>query len=213
VPITEDTPLVPVSPYAVSKVAQDLLGGSYWMSYGMRIIRTRMFTYLNPRRTDLFATAFARQVARIEHGLATEVVHGNLDSVRTLLDVRDAMRAYAVTVETGEPGEIYNIGGTTTMKVGDVLDSLVALANCPIPTRCDPALLRPADVTLQIPCVDKFAAATGWRPRHSFDDSLEHLLDYWRHEAAAEASALPRPLPAGAASPTPAYARRATVVG
>jgi GDP-4-dehydro-6-deoxy-D-mannose reductase len=195
VPITEDTPLVPVSPYAVSKVTQDLLGGAYWMSYGLRVIRTRMFTYVNPRRTDLFATAFARQVARIEQGVAAELVHGNLDSVRTLLDVRDAMRAYAVTVEKGEPGEIYNIGGTTTMKVGDVLDRLLRLARCRIPTRVDPALLRPADVTLQIPCVDKFTAATGWRPVHGFDDSLEHLLNYWRHEAAVEASAPARPLP------------------
>ena len=94
VPINETCPLNPVSPYAVSKTAQDLLGFSYFKSYGLQIIRTRMFAYLNPRRADLFASAFARQVARIEAGLQSELKHGNLNSTRTLIDVRDAMRAY-----------------------------------------------------------------------------------------------------------------------
>ena len=117
VPITEDAPMRPASPYAVSKVAQDLLGWSYFASYKMQIIRTRMFTYLNPRRTDLFATAFAKQVAWIERGLQQELVHGNLDSVRTIIDVRDAMGAYWEAIVHCKPGEAYNIGGTTTMKV------------------------------------------------------------------------------------------------
>ncbi|UBF26005.1 GDP-mannose 4,6-dehydratase [Kovacikia minuta CCNUW1] len=183
VPITEETPLRPASPYAVSKVAQDMLGLTYFLSYQLRIIRTRMFTYLNPRRTDLFATSFARQVAWIERGLQQEVVHGNLDSVRTLIDVRDAMRAYWEALLYCEPGETYNIGGTTTMKVGEFLDQLVALSSVPIPTRCDPALLRPADVTLQIPHVEKFVNATGWQPQYSFEESMKYLLDYWRGQA------------------------------
>lgn len=186
VPIKEDAPLNPASPYAVSKVAQDLLGRVYHVSYGMRVIRTRMFTYLNPRRTDLFATAFARQVARIERGLQKEMVHGNLDSVRTIIDVRDAMRAYWIATVRGRPGEAYNIGGTTTMKVGEFLDILKSLATTPIPSRVDPALLRPADVTLQIPCCDKFTSETGWRCEYSFEDSLAHLLDYWRQQADIE---------------------------
>lgn len=189
VPIREDAPLRPVSPYAVSKTAQDLLGLSYFMTYGMRIIRTRMFTYLNPRRTDLFATAFARQVAWIEHGLAKELMHGNLDSVRTFLDVRDAMRAYWEALPLCRPGEVYNIGGVTTMTVGECLRRLIALARVPIPTRVDPSLLRPKDVTLQIPCVDKFVQATGWAPRITFDDSLRSLLDHWRREARRETEA------------------------
>jgi GDP-mannose 4,6-dehydratase len=184
VPITEDCPIRPASPYAVSKVAQDLLGGSYWMSYKMRIIRTRMFAYLNPRRTDLFATSFARQVAWIEQGLQkNELHHGNLDSVRTLIDVRDAMRSYWVASCLCEPGEAYNIGGLTTMKVGQFLEKLVALAKIPIKTRVDPNLLRPADVTLQIPCVDKFVEATGWKPEIPFEQSMADLLAYWRREA------------------------------
>lgn len=183
VPIREDAPFRPASPYAVSKLAQDALGRVYFVSYGMRIVRTRMFTYLNPRRTDLFATAFAKQVAWIEEGLQDELVHGNLDSVRTIIDVRDAMRAYWVATTRGTPGEDYNIGGPTTMKVGDFLEKLIALATKPIPTRCGSNLLRPADVTLQIPCIDKFVQATGWKPEVTFDRSMADLLSYWRREA------------------------------
>ena len=176
----------PASPYAVSKATQDLLGWTYFISYKIKIIRTRMFTYLNPRRTDLFASSFARQVAWIEQGLQKELTHGNLDSVRTVIDMRDAMRAYWLTILHCRPGEAYNIGGTTSMKVGNFLERLIALSKTSIPTRCDPALLRPADVTLQIPCVDKFASETGWKPEYSFDDSLTHLLEFWREKASEE---------------------------
>ncbi len=187
VPIMEDAPMKPASPYAVSKVTQDLLGWTYFTSYKMKIIRTRMFTYLNPRRTDLFASSFARQVARVEQGLQEELTHGNLDSVRTIIDMRDAMRAYWLTVLYCRPGEAYNIGGTTTMKVGNFLERLIAMSATTIPTRCDPALLRPADVTLQVPCVDKFINETKWKPEYSFDDSVAHLLEYWREKAVEEA--------------------------
>lgn len=183
VPITEDAPMRPTSPYAVSKTAQDMLGWTYFVAYKMRIIRTRMFAYLNPRRVDLFATSFARQVAWIEAGLQDELVHGNLDSVRTLIDVRDAMRAYWDALLYCEPGETYNIGGPTTITVRELLDKLIGLARVPIPTRSDPSLIRPADVTLQIPCVDKFVSATGWRPIYTFDESVAELLGYWRREA------------------------------
>lgn len=186
VPIKETAPIRPASPYAVSKTAQDLMGWTYFVSYKMRIIRTRMFAYLNPRRTDLFATSFAHQVARIEIGLQKELLHGNLDSVRTMIDVRDAMRAYWDAVMHCEPGEVYNIGGTTTMTVGEVLKKLVAMADKPIPTRLDPRLLRPADVTLQIPCVGKFLKATGWKPQFTFEESLKHLLSYWRVQTCKE---------------------------
>jgi len=189
VPINEDTPIAPASPYAVSKVAQDLLARVYFVSYKMRIVRTRMFTYLNPRRTDLFATAFTKQVVWIERGLQKELVHGNLDSVRTIIDVRDAMRAYWMATLRGRPGEVYNIGGTTTMKVGEFLQRLIAKAKKPIPTRCDANLLRPTDVTLQIPNCDKFIKETGWQPEHSFEESLDHLLDYWRAQAEIAAAA------------------------
>lgn len=183
VPIAEDTPIKPASPYAVSKTAQDLLGWSYFTSYKMPIIRTRMFAYVNPRRADLFASAFAKQVAWVEKGLQDTLVHGNLDSVRTFIDVRDAMRAYWEAIIHCEPGEVYNIGGTTTMTVGELLKKLIAMAKVPIRTELDPKLLRPADVTLQIPSVEKFIKKTGWRPIYSFEESITELLSYWREQA------------------------------
>ena len=186
VPITEDAPLRPASPYAVSKTTQDLLCWSYFIGYKLPIIRTRMFTYLNPRRTDIFASAFAKQVAWIEQGLQKELVHGNLDSVRTIVDVRDAMRAYWEAMLYCQVGEVYNIGGTTTMTVGEFLEKLIDLSKVPIPTRLDPSLLRPADLTLQIPSVKKFIAATDWQPKYTFDDSIAYVLKYWRQQALKE---------------------------
>ena len=125
-------------------------------------------------------------MAWIERGLQKELTHGNLESVRTIIDIRDAMRAYWLAVLHCRPGEVYNIGGTTTMKVGDFLDHLIALSGVTIETRCDPALLRPADVTLQIPCVDKFVKETGWKPQYTFEESISHLLEYWREKADEE---------------------------
>lgn len=186
VPIREDCPLQPASPYAVSKATQDLLGWTYFNAYRMPIVRTRMFTYVNPLRADLFATSFARQVARIELGLQDELVHGNLDSVRTLIDVRDAVRAYWIAAERCRPGEAYNIGGVTAMTVGEFLQRLVARSTTRISLRLDERLLRPADVTLQIPDTSKFVAETGWAPEYTFEDSLDHLLDHCRREAAGE---------------------------
>ncbi len=186
VPIKEDCPIQPSSPYAVSKVAQDFLGLTYFRSYGMKIIRTRMFAYINPRRADLFATAFARQVARIEAGLQKELCHGNLDSVRTMIDVRDAMEAYWIATLRCEPGEAYNIGGSTTLSVGEFLELLKKHAKVPIPTRLDPNLLRPADVTLQIPDTSKFKQATSWSPKISFEESVQSLLAEWRKRTRLE---------------------------
>jgi GDP-4-dehydro-6-deoxy-D-mannose reductase len=180
VPIKEDCPLRPASPYAVSKVTQDLLGFSYFTSYKMKIVRTRMFAYLNPRRADLFATAFAMQVARIEKGLQKELKHGNLDSTRTFIDVRDAMESYWVAAEKCIPGEAYNIGGTTTKTVGEFLEILKSKAKAPISSGVDPALLRPSDVTLQIPDTSKFEKATGWKAKYSFEESVENLLAHCR---------------------------------
>lgn len=184
-PLTEETPLNPVSPYAVSKLAQDALGYSYFMSFGLKVIRTRMFTYLNPRRSDLFATSFAMQVAEIEQGKRGILQHGNLNSVRTVLDVRDAVRAYWLAALKGVPGEVYNIGGTETITVGDFLSTLKLLANCPILSEVDPKLMRPADVTLQIPDCSKFKSLTGWAPEISFKDSVAFLLDHCREVVSA----------------------------
>ena len=172
----------PSSPYAVSKITQDQLGHTYWRCYGLKIIRTRMFAYFNPRRTDLFATSFARQVALIEAGKQKELLHGNLESVRTMIDVRDAMRSYWDAVVHCEPGEAYNIGGPKSIKVGEFLEALKKLSKCKIPSRVDSQLLRPADVTLQIPDISKFVQVTGWEAKYSFEESVEHLLKFCRNK-------------------------------
>ena len=139
-----------------------------------------MFSYLNPRRDDLFTGSFAKQIARIETGLQKELLHGNLDSIRTLIDFRDAMDAYWVATTHGRPGEVYNIGGNTVISVGEFLETLRGMAHCPIPVRYDPSLKRPSDVTLQIPDTNKFRTETGWQARYTFQESIKYLLEYWR---------------------------------
>ncbi|MBI2026272.1 MAG: GDP-mannose 4,6-dehydratase [Deltaproteobacteria bacterium] len=182
VPIKELCPMNPSSPYAVSKATQDLLGYTYYTSYNMKVIRTRMFAYINPRREDLFATSFAKQIARIEMGLQKELTHGNLDSVRTLIDVRDAMESYWIATTQATVGEVYNIGGAQTIRVGEFLEHLKKKARCTIQSKLDPQLLRPSDVTLQIPDTSKFAMETGWQPKYSYEESVDALLSFWRNK-------------------------------
>lgn len=186
VPIKENNHIRPASPYAISKVAQDFLAQNYYKSYNMKVIITRMFSYLNPRRTDLFATSFAKQVAWIEAGLQKELFHGNLDSVRTIIDVRDAMRSYWEAALYCDYGEVYNIGGVKKISVGKFLNKLIKMSNKKIKTIEKKSLLRPADVTLQIPDTSKFYKKTGFKPQYKFDDSIKNLLDYWRNEAKNE---------------------------
>jgi GDP-4-dehydro-6-deoxy-D-mannose reductase len=182
VPIDEMCPQKPSSPYAVSKTAQDHLAYTYYKSYGLRVITTRMFAYFNPRRVDLFSTSFARQVALIETGRLDTLTHGNLDSIRTMIDVRDAMEAYRVALLKCNPGEAYNIGGEKTISVGEFLEILKSKAKVKINSKVDNRLLRPSDVTLQIPNCEKFKASTGWNVKYDFENSVEHLLEYWRAE-------------------------------
>ncbi len=183
VPITEDNPFRPASPYAVSKVGEDMLAFQYWVSWKIKTIRTRMFTHTGPRRGEPFVVStFAKQIAAIEAGRIPPTVKvGNLESIRTFLDVRDAVKAYWLLVNKCPAGEVYNIGGTETMTVGEMLNKLLKLSkNKNITVKVDPSRLRPSDVTLQIPCIDKFAKATGWKPEIKFDKTLEDTLNYWR---------------------------------
>ena len=183
VPIKESNPFRPASPYAVSKVAEDMLGFQYWLSWKIKTIRTRMFTHTGPRRGEVFVVSnFARQIAVIEVGLAPPIIKvGNLESIRTFLDVRDAVKAYWLLVAKCPPGEVYNIGGLETMTVGEMLNRLLKLSKVKsIDVKVDQQRLRPSDVSLQIPCIDKFTAATGWKPEIKFGKTLEDTLDYWR---------------------------------
>ena len=184
VPIKESNPFRPASTYAVGKVGEDMLAFQYWLSWQIKTIRTRMFTHTGPRRGEVFVVStFAKQIAAIEAGLAPRVVKvGNLDSIRTFLDVRDAVKAYWLLVEKCPPGEVYNIGGVETMTIKEMLDKLLALSKVKdVKVEVKPERLRPSDVTLQIPSIDKFMEATGWKPEIKFDRTLEDTLNYWRN--------------------------------
>lgn len=182
VPITEDNPLRPLSPYAVSKVAQDLLGYQYFQSYGLKAIRTRGFNHTGPRRGHPFVTSnFCRQVAAIEHGLQEPVIRvGNLDAVRDFTDVRDMVRAYWLAVERGRPGEVYNIASGRGISIRELLQMIVGLAKVKVDVEVDPERLRPSDVEILIGDSSKFRADTGWEPRIPFEQTVADLLDYWR---------------------------------
>lgn len=184
-PIKEDCTFHPASPYAISKVGTDLVARFYAEAYNMKIMTTRMFTHTGPRRGDVFAeSTFAKQIAMIEKELMPPVVKvGNLDSLRTIADVRDAVRAYYMLVTHHPiPGEFYNIGGTYSCKVGDILNDLIALspAKNNIKIEVDPSRLRPIDADLQVPDTTKFEKHTGWKPEISYQQTISDLLSYWR---------------------------------
>ncbi len=182
VPMKETNPLRPLSPYAVSKVAQDLLGYQYWQSYRLHIIRTRGFNHTGPRRGEVFVTSnFARQIAQIEKGLSEPVIRvGNLEAKRDFTDVRDTVRGYWLALEKGEPGEVYNIGTGMAISMKDMLDILLGFSKVKVKVKVDPDRLRPSDVQILCADVTKFKKATGWIPKIPLTTTLQDLLDYWR---------------------------------
>jgi GDP-4-dehydro-6-deoxy-D-mannose reductase len=182
IPIRETNPLRPLSPYAVSKVAQDMLGYQYWMSWKVDSVRTRAFNHEGPRRGPVFvASDFAKQIADIEKGRKPPVVQvGNLEAKRDFSDVRDIVRAYWLALEKGEPGEVYNIATGRAWTIRDVLDLLLSMTKTKIEVRQDPARLRPSDVPILLGDATKFVKATGWQPTIPFERTLQDMLDYWR---------------------------------
>jgi len=183
-PISEDENFHPASPYAISKVGTDLVGRYYGEAYNMKTISTRMFTHTGPRRGDVFVeSTFSKQIAMIEAGIIPPVVKtGNLDSLRTWADVRDAVRAYYMLVTIDPlPGEYYNIGGTYSCSVREMLDYLLSLSSVNnIKVKTDPERLRPIDADLQVPDTRKFTNHTGWEPEIKFEQTMQDLLNYWR---------------------------------
>ena len=179
--MAEDRPIRPINPYAVSKATQDHLGYSYHIMYGLDVVTTRAFSYINPRRSNLAASAFARQIVEIEMGKRTRLEHGNLDSVRSFLDVRDIVAAYRLCFELGVSGEAYNIGSDVAVSIQQLLQTLIDLSSSNISTWQDPDRLRPSDISFQIPDVSKFhRLAPDWKPKHSLMESLTHLLNQFR---------------------------------
>lgn len=183
-PIHEEVPFHPASPYAISKVGTDLIGRYYAQAYGLTVMTTRMFTHTGPRRGDVFAeSTFAKQIAMIEGGKLPPIIKvGNLSSLRTWSDVRDAVRAYHMLVTINPTGgEYYNIGGTFSCTVGDMLNHLVNLSTVKgIEVEVEQSRLRPIDADLQVPDTTKFTNHTGWTPEISFDKTMLDLLNYWR---------------------------------
>ena len=176
-PIKESSKIKPVNPYSASKAFQDIVSQVYYSSFGLNIIITRAFSYTNARRTNLFQTAFAKQIIDIERGKKNILYHGNLKSIRCILDVNDIMEAYWLAAKKGIIGEIYNIGSTTPISVGQYLKELIKLSNTKIKCKQDPKLLRPVDVTLQIPSNRKFSNHTGWKAKIPFRSTIKKLLN------------------------------------
>lgn len=184
-PIREEAPFHPASPYAISKIGTDCLGRFHAEAYNQKVLVTRMFTHTGPRRGDVFAeSSFAKQIAMIEAGLIPPIVKtGNLESLRTWSDVRDAVRAYFMLLTSNPlPGEVYNIGGTFSCSVREMLDFLVSISTSKneIKIEMENERLRPLDADLQVPDTSKFKNHTGWEPQISFKETMTDLLNYWR---------------------------------
>ena len=182
IPIKETNPLRPLSPYAVSKVGQDMLGYQYYMSYGMDIVRTRGFNHTGPRRAAVFVCSdFAKQLVDIERGVRDPVIWvGNLDARRDFTDVRDMVRAYWLALEKGKPGAVYNICSGESHRIGDILDMLIEISGVKVEVRQDTDRMRPSDVPLLEGDNSAFTADTGWVPTITFEQTLRDLIEFWR---------------------------------
>ena len=187
-PINEECSFHPASPYAISKVGTDLLGRYYGEAFGMCVMTTRMFTHTGPRRGDVFAeSTFAKQISMIEAGLMTPIIKvGNLESLRTWADVRDAVRAYYMLVTINPiPGSYYNIGGNYSCSIEEMLYFLISKSSVKdIKVEIDPGRLRPIDADLQVPDTSKFTKHTGWIPEIPFEKTMTDLLNFWRKRIA-----------------------------
>lgn len=181
-PVTEATPLRPYSPYAVSKIAQDMLGYQYFASHGLPIVRVRPFNHIGARQSPAFVTSdFAKQIAEIEQGQREAELHvGNLEAKRDFTDVRDMVRAYYLALQHGEEGQVYNLGAERAESIQEVLNMLLEMSEAEIEVVQEPARLRPTDVPVVVSDCSKFRERTGWRATVSLRDSLESVLKYWR---------------------------------
>ncbi len=183
-PIGEQTPFRPNSPYGVSKVAQDMMALQYWHSHRLPTVRARSFNHIGPGQADDFAaSAFARQIAEIEAGLRPPVVTvGNLAAERDFTDVRDVVHAYWLAVTRGDPGGVYNIGSGQSRPVRWLLDTLLTLTSATVEIKLDANRLRPSDVPRSVCDNRQLVAATGWQPQIDLRDSLRAILDGWRSQ-------------------------------
>jgi len=181
-PATEDTPVVPVSPYALSKAVQDLLGLQYWKSHKIRSVRARPFNHTGPGQTTTFALPnFARQIALAEAGRCEPVIEvGNLEAVRDFLDVRDVVRAYLLLLEHGTPGEAYNICSGRPRRIQSLLDALLSMSTTKVTLKRAESRMRQSDISYLVGNSAKLREQTGWEPAYRLEDTLLEILEQWR---------------------------------
>lgn len=182
-PIDEKTPLMPTNPYSVSKIAQDFLGLTYFLSYKLKIVRVRPFNHIGPRQSPNFVvSSFAKQIAEIEKDKREPVLHvGNLETKRDFTNVKDMVRAYALAIEKGKYGEVYNIGSGISYEISNILNKLVSMSSSKIKIEKEEALSRPSDNPDLVCDASKFTKLSGWKPQISIETTLEDTLDYWRN--------------------------------
>jgi GDP-4-dehydro-6-deoxy-D-mannose reductase len=188
VPTDENAPLRPISPYAVSKVGQDMMGFQYYAQHGLPAIRVRPFNHTGPGHDARFVIpSFARQLAEIEAGLREPVLRvGNLNVARDFTDARDMVRAYRLALIEGVPGDVYNIGSGRSLLLSQMLTELLALCPREVEVRPNPALLRHSDIPRQEADTRKFTALTGWRPSIPWHTTLRDTFEYWRAKVREE---------------------------
>ncbi len=188
VPTHEGVALRPLTPYAVSKVGQDVMGFQYFAQHGLPVVRVRPFNHTGPGHDARFVIpSLARQLAQIETGQREPVLHvGNLNVERDFTDARDMVRAYRLALVAGVPGDVYNLGRGRSVRIADMVEELISMCRVPVQTRVDPALLRPTDIPRQEADTRKFTALTGWQPRIPWHTTLSDTLDYWRSRVSKE---------------------------
>ncbi|MBN1953658.1 MAG: GDP-mannose 4,6-dehydratase [Anaerolineae bacterium] len=189
-PITEQSPIAPNNPYAVSKVAQDFLGLQYFLSYGVDVVRLRPFNHTGPGQSPRFVVpAFASQITRVEAGLQEPVLKvGNLDVERDFTDVRDVVRAYYLAARHAAAGEVYNVAAGHPQSVHGLLGMLLSFSSAAIEVVVDPERYRPADAPVAWGSADKLYRCTGWKPEIPFAQTLQDTLVYWRQQVGAQAA-------------------------
>lgn len=182
-PINEQTKLRPVSPYSVSKIAQEFLGLQYHLTYGLNIFVARPFNHIGPRQaTNFVVSSFAKQISEIEKGKKEPVLRvGNLETKRDFTDVRDMVLAYYLLIKKGKPGEIYNIGSGFSRKISEILDMLLSFSKVKIKVEADKFLFRPVDVEEVVCDNSKIVNLINWKPTVAIEKSLKDTLDYWRN--------------------------------
>jgi GDP-4-dehydro-6-deoxy-D-mannose reductase len=182
-PADEDTPLAPPSPYAVSKVAQDMLGLQFYLHHKLKIVRVRPFNHIGPRQSPAFVvSAFATQIAHLESRGGGVLKVGNLQTYRDFTDVRDMVHAYLLALERGNYGEVYNLGSGRAVKIADVLKELLAMAKVKIKVVQDTRLMRPVDTKIITCDFSKFRKQTGWQPKIPISITLSDTIEYEREK-------------------------------